>query len=372
MKYAKAVFVFDKNGNPLPNAIAILNEVQSPLTNSDGYGLFPATFEGNAWLIVIADGYKSYLKVFSFGNSDQNIFVGKVSPNANDINLPALSFSKPFQVMNPIWKGNDCGIHLDYLPKIDGGSSDQTLFVGWMYDRYPTDIRARIRVDYAKQFTHIALSWIDAFDNGESPESFLLKCQEWDDVNVEVGVFLTAKESGFDHNVPALVEFATRFLNVAVGIIPAFVLAWEESLFLDTDEIWEACRLLSPIILKQQGTLFYLHEQEGYMGFPKPDQDQASFWWPLQGLVHGILLQRRLNTTDEDFAFWIQDCLARLNGGFNMPKSNGIDGRKLFGTGFELNYMDQFFNGATTDSGNRLGHIAILNGTYGSCNGELV
>lgn len=368
---AKAVVIFGQDGNPLPGATAIMNGFYTPLTNSDGYAIFAESFAAIAtFIVVVANGAKSYIQPISLANFNQNIYIGGKSSNPNDINLPPLSFKQPFQVMNPIWNGNDCGIHLDYLPPVPGGSSDASLFVGWMYDRYPKDIRDRIRVDYSKLFTHIALSWIDAFDNGETPESFLAKCEEWEDTRVQVGVFLSAKDSGFDHNVDALVNFATQFLNVAVGVIPAFVLAWEESLFLDTDEIWEAAKRLAPIILKKEGTLFYLHEQEGYMGFPKPNQDQASFWWPLQGMVHGILLQRRLNTSDQDFIFWIQDCMARLLGGFNMPPTNGIDGRMLMGVGFELNYMNQFFDGATTESGNHLGSLAIANGTDGTCNGK--
>lgn len=371
MSYPKAIMVFGSQGQPLQNVIGILGGVVSPLTNIDGYALLPANFDSKlTTLIIVADGAKTYLKVITLSDFTQNIYIGKVSSNPNDISLPSLSFSKPFQVMNPIWKGNDCGIHLDYLPKIDGGSDDQTLFVAWLYHLYAPDIRARIRVDYAKEFTHIALSWIDAFDAGLSAEEFLSICQEWDGTGVSVTAFLCAKDSGMDHNVDLCESFSLQFLNVAVGIVPAFCLFWEGSLFLTTQEQWDLASRLAPVILKQVGTLVYIHEQEGYMAFPLPDHDQASFWWPLQGMVHGILLQRRLGTTDQDFVFWIQDCMARLLGGFNMPPNNGIDGRTLMGVAFELNYMNQFFDGATTESGNSLGRLAIANGTDGSCNGQ--
>lgn len=382
MQYtALALVAVDSNNVPMKGVVGYITSPSlspvsiSGVTNTDGYMVFnnvPFPFSGKVQICGAAMYQEAEINVTQ---PSTTIRFGNFNTNPQDIILPyAVPFKKPskFRVMNPNWKGNDCGIHLDYLPPLPGDDAPASLFVGWLYHLYTSDIRARIREDYSKQFTHIALSWIDAYDAGLSAQQFLEICQEWDNTPVTVCVFLCAKDSGMDHNVPACISFSMQFLSIAVGAVSAFCLGWEMSLFLDTQEQWELAAALGPVCLKKDGTLVYIHEQEGYMAFPLPDKDQASFWWPLQGYVHGILLQRRLNTTDQDFAYWIQDCMARLLGGFSMPPTNGIDGRMLMGVGFELNYMDQFFDGATTESGNHLGDIAIANGTDGTGNGQSV
>ena len=280
------------------------------------------------------------------------------------INLPYTPFKTPskpveFKPMDAFWKGNDCGIHLDYLPFVEGGSADNTLFCAWMYDRYPKEIRDRIRPDYAKKFTHIALSWPDSANWGYSPEEALAIYREWEDVKVGVEVFLTAKGCGYDHDIDGAYAFAKRFTDVAVGIIPAFVHGWEMSLFFDPYELPKFLKKMAPEMLRFEGTLVHIHLQEGYMSFPLEDHDNASFWWDIHGTCHGILLQKRLSEDDNQFTDWLHDCLARFAGEFGMPANNGINDEHIIGTAWELNYMDQFFSGATTESGNHLGDIAI-------------
>lgn len=376
---SKAVVAWDKNGPCVGARVTINNNVLAGLTNGDGYLLDEANQypSGPAVVEVFANGHYMYIQQCTLDGNNQNICCG--SPvSGNDVSLPALTFksSSNFRAMNPYWKGNDCGIHLSYLPPIEGGSSDATLFVAWLYDRYPKDIRDRIRVDYARLFTHIALSWPDAAAWGHTPSEFLSICQEWDDTTVDVGVFLTAKGNGYDHNVSDAFMFAAEFLDVAAGIIPCFIAGWELSLWLDTQEIWQLAALVADLVFKVNiQTLLYIHLQEGYMSFPKPGEDNASFWWPLQGTVHGILLQKNLGWDDGQFANWLQDVLQRLDGLWNMPPTNGINGEHNQGVGWELNYMNQFFDGAPTSSGNHLGDIAIAQTfndikVMGSGNGE--
>ena len=362
---AKAVVVFNSDGVAIENAIAFIGshlDKPSPLTNAGGYALLPfSTDDEDTWIQVIADGYSNYIHPVVLSSEDQNICCGAPA-SGTDVQLPPLSFRHPssFQQMDTYWKGNDCGIHLSYLPPVEGGSSDPTLFVAWMYPRYPKEIRDRVREDYSKHFTHIALSWPDDAAWGYSPLEALKIYQEWDNTPVRVGVFLTAKGNGYDHNVDAAFEFAREMLEVAVGVIPCFIDGWEESLWLNPDEIWELASLVAAEVFAEEPlTLLYIHLQEGYMSFPFPDKDNASFWWPLQGLVHGILLQKRLSEDDSQFTNWLQDCLQRFNGGWNMPPTNGIDGECIQGVAWELNYMTQFFDGAPTSSGNHLGDVAI-------------
>lgn len=366
---AKAVVVFDSSGKAVQNAVAYLGShlnQPSPLTNPGGYALFGfSAGPETTWVVVVANGYLSYIQPVTLDGSNQNICIGAPA-SGNDIQLPPLSFKNPskFQPMDTDWKGNDCGIHLDYLPPVMGGAPDASLFVAWMYPRYPKEIRDRIRPDYAKHFTHIALSWPDDAAWGYSASEALRVYQEWDDTPVRVGVFLTAKGNGYDHDVNGAFAFADEMISVAAGIIPCFINGWEESLFLNPDEIWSLAQLIAEAVFAIQPlTLLYIHLQEGYMSFPFPDQDNASFWWPLQGYVHGILLQKRLSENDAQFTNWLQDCLQRFDGLWNMPPTNGINGEHIQGVGWELNYMSQYWDGAPTSSGNHLGDIAI-NSTF--------
>ncbi len=51
----------------------------------------------------------------------------------------------PFRIAPRFWAGQFCGMRVEGLPPIPGGSSDSTLVLSWMYDRYSPEYRATIR-----------------------------------------------------------------------------------------------------------------------------------------------------------------------------------------------------------------------------------
>lgn len=109
--FAKAVVIFDPSGAPLPNAIGVLMGNNSPLTNVDGYALFGGDYpSGPTYIIVVANGYKSYIQPLTLTDFNQNIYIGGTSPNPNDINLPALSFNQPSHDSIINVKANFCNL----------------------------------------------------------------------------------------------------------------------------------------------------------------------------------------------------------------------------------------------------------------------
>lgn len=63
--------------------------------NPDGYFLFPSVPPSQSYLVVVANGYKSYIQPVTINNENQQFIVGGNSTAPNDVNLPPLSFNKP-------------------------------------------------------------------------------------------------------------------------------------------------------------------------------------------------------------------------------------------------------------------------------------
>jgi hypothetical protein len=61
------------------------------------------------------------------------------------------------------WIGQMGGVHVASLPAIYWGPPDPTLVLSWLYDRYPSEWRAKIRAEWHRRSkSHIMLSWRDA------------------------------------------------------------------------------------------------------------------------------------------------------------------------------------------------------------------
>jgi len=63
--------------------------------NPVGYVLFSSLPSGQSYLIVTANGFKSYIQPVELLDQNQQFIVGGSSTAPNDVNLPALSFNKP-------------------------------------------------------------------------------------------------------------------------------------------------------------------------------------------------------------------------------------------------------------------------------------
>lgn len=258
----------------------------------------------------------------------------------------------PFKVAPRYWRGNLCGCRVPGVLAVAGGAADQSLVLSWFYDRYDASDRKAIRKAWsAKGYTHILLSWPDSRDVGVSPVQFLAVCQEL----IDTGFFPCVMLSSKDHDpadVPTIVNAVTPVLGLLVGVVPAFCIGWELSLWLSPSQVQELIDAISPICLQQPGTLVYVHFQERYMSFPPPNTDNATFWRKNIGKLTGVLAQKMISQTDAEFLDWIHDCLARFCGGFNMP--TGFDFVML-----EISADSQFKGTCSEAEGDRLGRVAI-------------
>ncbi len=150
---AKAVVVFDPSGVPIHNAIAILNGQYSPLTNTDGYALFSVGFAaGPTSIIVIANGFKSYVQAVTLSNEDQNILIGQPTSDPNNISLPPLSFKKPSRDSIINVKANFCNLYdAQNIPILEG-------FILTLISEDPIRAEDWVKILKANGSTHIVIT----------------------------------------------------------------------------------------------------------------------------------------------------------------------------------------------------------------------
>ncbi len=271
------------------------------------------------------------------------------------LNIPVTlaSFKKPFKTMPRFWKANLCGIRIMGLPFVPGmeGAPDD-LFLSWFYDRYQPIEREFIRgVMHAGGYTHWLLSWPDSRDFGESIQQFRATCQEL----IADGFYPCVMLSSKDHDpadVRAILAGLAPVLSALVGVVPAFSVGWELSLWLTPTQVQQLIDSISDSCYKQIGTLLYVHFQEGYPSFQQPGGTVADFWKLQVGKLTGLLYQKILSQNDAEFLDSINDCLERFGGGFGMP--TGFDFVAL-----ELTAAQQFSGSCSEEEGNRIGRLAI-------------
>lgn len=263
-----------------------------------------------------------------------------------------LSFKQPFKTAPRFWKANMCGVRVPGAKPVDGGAADASLILSWFYDRYDSFDRNSItRAWEAKGYSHVLLSWPDSRAAGKTPQQFKNTCQELIDNSFFPCVMLSSK----DHDppdVPTIVDGLSHVLPALVGVVPMFCIGWELSLWLSPTQVQELIDILSPICLRQAGTLVYVHFQEGYPSFQQPGGTVADFWNPNVGKLTGLLYQKILSQNDAQFLDSLNDCLQRFGGGFGMVK--GFDFVAL-----ELTAAQQFNGTCSEAEGNRIGRLAI-------------
>ncbi len=259
---------------------------------------------------------------------------------------------RPFRPAPREWRGNMCGVRVQGLAPVPGGAKDASLVVSWLYDRYSEVQRSAIRAAWhMRGHTHVVLSWPDSRSVGHSPQQFLATCQELIDSNFYPCVMLTSK----DHDPPdvtTLVQHLRPVLEVLVGVVPMFCIGWELSLWLTPTQVQQLIDDVSPLCLRQPGTLVYVHFQEGYPSFQQPGGTVADFWKLQVGKLTGLLYQKILSQNEREFLDSIKDCLERFAGGFGMPR--GFDYVML-----EISAATQFAGTTSEGEGDRLGRVAL-------------
>lgn len=267
----------------------------------------------------------------------------------------------PFVPASRAWDGNMCGLRIPGLPPVPGGAADASLFLSWFYHLYGPEDRAKARAAYLqKGLTHWLLSWPDAQDAGLSPEQFKAVCAELADHGFSVCVMLSAKptSSANVRDIHGTLANIMLVLPSLVGLVPMFCVGWELSLWLSPTDLQFLVDQCAPVWLAQPRTLGYVHFQERYMSFPEEGKDNAAYWRLQVGKLHGVLAQKMISQTDAQFRDWINDCLQRMAGGFNMPLDSGF-GHPFDFVMLEISAMTQFNGTCSEAEGNRLGRLAI-------------
>lgn len=264
----------------------------------------------------------------------------------------------PFSPAPRFWKGNMCGVRVSGLPPVPGGAADSSLVLSWFYDRYSVADRATIRSAWKMRgYTHVLLSWpdsrggTDALRAAVNIEQFRNTCIELVADGFFPCVMLTSKD--YDpKDVNAIMNGLVPVLQRLVGIVPMFCIGWELSLWLTPTQVQQLIDRISPTVMAQEGTLLYVHFQEGYPSFQQDGGTVADFWNPNVGKLTGLLYQKKIDQNDVQFLDSLKDCLERFGGGWGMVK--GFDFVAL-----ELSAMTQFNGTCTEAEGDRIGSVAI-------------
>ena len=327
---AKAIVVLDPSGKPLANAIGIMNGFYSPLTNADaGYALFTELFAaGPTFLIIVANGYKSYVQPVNLSDSNQRLIVGGNSTDPMNLNLPSLSFSKPsFDVIRQV-KGNFGGI---VVPELQFGFLNKVLFTpGYVVENQ--NVRQIIRSRYKDAgFKHFPISTYN--DNGVYHDYY----PPWDDslINQYLEELLS------DDLIPLCSLFADNSKTLKKNASPDLVLSgfvgWENPTpilrpALDNDNLFWVAKQFYP------EALIYWHNPAG-QGAPyvnpidwgkQPGDEVNGIVWNYmvsQSGCQGLLCQNVgwLNSGN-DSVNRLNDFVVRLiNGGDYWPKADLID-----------------------------------------------
>lgn len=249
----------------------------------------------------------------------------------------------------PVWKpapreysGNMCGIYLDYLPPIPGGGSNPALFLSWFYDRYPAELRPRIRADYkARGFTDWLMSWPDSRAVGATPESFAATCAELAADGFVVTSMMCSKD--FDpSDVPELKRRIGPAVAALERVAGRICVGWELSIWLQPIQVQELTDWMAPLVNPWGGKL-YVHFQAGYASFDidGPNASFAGYWNRNIGKLTGLLHQRPMEWDKPEYQARLVDILERFAGGYFCSPDSGF-GHPFDCIALEITAMDAF------------------------------
>jgi len=267
----------------------------------------------------------------------------------------------PFAPAPRFWKANMCGVRVPGVEPVAGGAADDSLVLSWFYGRYGVESRLKIRQAWkAKGYTHVLLSWPDSRAFGQSPLEFQATCDELIADGFYPCVMLSSKDVD-PADVSGILANAVPVLPLLVGRVPMFCVGWELSLWLSPTQVQQLIDAWAPQVLRQSGTRLYVHFQEGYSSFQQPDQFFADFWNLNVGKLTGVLHQKILSQTKEQYrtdSGGLVDVLERFAGGFGVSPDSGF-GHPFDLVALEITAMQQFNGLCSERLGDMLGRWAI-------------
>lgn len=267
----------------------------------------------------------------------------------------------PFKAAPRFWTGNMCGVHVPGLPPVPGGASDPTLVLSWFYDRYPVEWRKEIRtVWHWKGYVHVLLSWPDcrAHHGTAAAPFFASICAELVADGFYPCVMLCAKDID-PPDVPTIMRSMADVLPLLVPIVPLFCVGWELSLWLSPTQVQQLIDWVAVAVVPK--ARLYVHFQQGYGSFQQPGMHFADFWNLNVGKLTGLLHQKILSQTPEEYrgaSGGLVDILDRFAGGFGCAADSGF-GHPFDLVALEITAMTQFEGSTSEANGDALGTWAI-------------
>lgn len=259
------------------------------------------------------------------------------------------------------YTGNMCGIHVDGLPPVDGGSADPTLVLSWFYSRYSASDRARIRDAWkARQYLDVLVSWPDDRGFGFSVDQHVGMCRELCADGFRPCDMLSSKvydphddAAGTLANIlPALKAL------VAADVVSRYCDGFEMDLWNTFDSLQGITDGIAAIVVPKRP--LYVHFSPGYADW-RPDRPGSTFadYWNVQvGKLTGLWHQRVEAWDDALWQARVVDVLERFAGGFGVSPDSGF-GHPFDFIELEISADDQFNGRVSEAEGDRLGSFIL-------------
>jgi hypothetical protein len=304
-----------------------------------------------------------------------------------------------FKIAPRDFAGNMCGTRVPGVPALTG-AADPTTVLSWAYDLYADEHKKLIRDAWKLQGLYDALlSWPDSRGFGLSAEDFgrtcralrfdffrpcvmllskvhdmpgtaersisekprITKVSSWDetwsapDLRLGPGGRLTMDD------LPFLQSRIAPVLPYLVRNAPRICVAWEASLWLMPDLHQALVDWLAPQVTPWGGKL-YVHFQQGYPAWPgyTPDGGEISFgeYWSWQvGKLTGLLHQKMLAWSEEEYQGRLDDILQRFAGRIPCPADSGF-GHPFDCIALEITAEWQYQGRCNEQEGNRWAKVA--------------
>lgn len=260
--------------------------------------------------------------------------------------------------------GNFCGVRVPGLPAVPGSSTAvPDLVLSWFYNRYDADWRAKMRETWrSKGYLDVVLSWPDSRATGTSPEQFVDLCRELVNDGFLPTVFLLSKEFDPHQDVPGCLANINQVLDLLLSprACSRICVGWELGIdsWLLPPQVQEIVDYVAPKCVAAQ-VKCYVHFQQGYAHLDwGPNVTFAGYWNREIGKLTGLLHQRDLSWSAEEYQSRMNDILLRFAGGFNCSPDSGF-GHPFDLIAFEITAQPQF-NGQTSEAqGDALGRVAL-------------
>jgi len=142
--------------------------------------------------------------------------------------------------------------------------------------------------------------------------------------------------------------------------VPMCCIGWELSLWLSPTQVQQLIDAIAPRFASY-GCRVYVHFQQGYGSFQQENMFFHHFWNMQQGKLTGLLHQRILGTTMEEYrgaSGGIVDILERFAGHFGVVADSGF-GHPYDMVCWEITCMNQFDGSVSESQGDAWGTWAL-------------